>query len=77
MLATLAIVFLVWLPLATTLEAVIAATGPRPFGQLWKRVLYWILAAPALAANWLTALIARHQHLVDRLDRLGSWFKGS
>ncbi len=74
MLSTALVILVVWLPLATTLEAVVTATS-RPFATLWKRALYVCLAAPALLAGWLTAILARNQRTVDRLHKVGEWFK--
>lgn len=75
MLATLVVVFLVWLPVATTLEAVVAASGSRPWVSRTKQGLYLALAAPALFANWLTVLVQRNQRTVARLTRVGDWLK--
>lgn len=74
MLSTLLFVFIVWLPFATTLRAVVdSSTGS--FSQKWKQALFILLALPALAASFLTALVSRHQGLIDKLDKIGVWFK--
>lgn len=74
MFSTLLFVFLVWLPVATTLQAVVIST-PSDFTHWWKKALFSILAAPALAASFLTAIAVRNSKTVSKLEHLGEWFK--
>ena len=75
MITTLVFVFAVWLPVATTLQAVVQGVESKEFTSKWKQILYVTLAAPALYANWLTAVAVRNQSTIDRLNRIGDWFK--
>jgi hypothetical protein len=67
--------FVVWLPVAILLRAVVLASDKNYFSNKPKLVLYTILAAPALYANWLIALLSKNNSIVEKLEKVGDWFR--
>lgn len=72
---TLILVFGLWLPLATTLFAVVNGSIKDDFDNFFKKVLYYVLAAPAYYTHWLTAAVTRNDKSIARLEKLGEWFR--